>query len=115
MWIYKDTPSSGSKMEVRLAEKKKKKKVTRVGSFEINLGFSGWRGIWMSFDECKQTRDSLTGSSSITRMDFVLNHEDTIYIDLLGFVAKMSKQSRDKIVPTITKFGSKYDSSNFWQ
>ena len=115
MWIYKDSPSSGSKMEVRLAEKKKKKKVTRVGSFEINLGFSGWRGIWMSFDECKQTRDSLTGSSSITRMDFVLNHEDTIYIDLLGFVAKMSKQSRDKIVPTITKFGSKYDSSNFWQ
>ena len=115
MWIYKDTPSSGSKMEVRLAEKKKKKKVTRVGSFEINLGFSGWRGIWMSFDECKQTRDSLTGSSSITRMDFVLNHEDTIYIDLLGFVAKMSKQSRDKIVPTITRFGSKYDSSNFWQ
>ena len=115
MWIYKDTPSSGSKMEVRLAEKKKKKKVTRVGSFEINLGFSGWRGIWMSFDECKQTRDSLTGSSSITRMDFVVNHEDTIYIDLLGFVAKMSKQSRDKIVTTITTFGSKYDSSNFWQ
>ena len=27
----------------------------------------------------------------------------------------MSKQSRDKIVTTITKFGSKYDSSNFWQ
>ena len=26
MWIYKDTPSSGSKMEVRLAEKKKEEK-----------------------------------------------------------------------------------------
>ena len=25
MWIYKDTPSRGSKMEVRLAEKKEEK------------------------------------------------------------------------------------------
>ncbi|PFX32064.1 Chondroitin sulfate ABC exolyase [Stylophora pistillata] len=114
MWIYKDTASTGTKMEVRLTEKKKKNS-TRIGSFEINLGFSGWRGIWMSFAECKKTKNSLTGSLKITRMDFVLNHEDTIYIDLLGFVEKMSKQSRDKIVPTITKFGSKYDSSNFWQ
>ena len=69
----------------------------------------------MSFDECKEKEKSLKGSAKITGMDFVLKHEDTIYIDLLGFVAKMSKQSRDKIVPTITKFGSKYDSSNFWQ
>ena len=27
MWIYKDTPSSGSKMEVRLAEKKRRKRL----------------------------------------------------------------------------------------
>ena len=69
----------------------------------------------MSFDECKEKEKSLKGSAKITGMDFVLKHEDTTYIDLLGFVAKMSEQSRDKIVPTITKFGSKYDSSNFWQ
>ena len=27
MWIYKDTPSRGSKMEVRLAEKKRRKRL----------------------------------------------------------------------------------------
>ena len=44
----------------------------------------------MSFDECKEKEKSLKGSAKITGMDFVLKHEDTIYIDLLGFVAKMS-------------------------
>ena len=116
MWIYKKTATTGKKMEVRLRDTKtKKKKQKRVGSFKIDLGFTGWRGIWVSYHECRQRKNSLKGSATITRMDFILKHRDTIYIDLLDLVEKMSKQSRDKIVPPFTKFGPKYDSSHFWQ
>lgn len=112
LWIYKKDAVKGKKMEVRLTDNKAS---VRVGTFMIDMGFKGWRGIWVSYGECKESLNSLTSRTKITTVDFVLNHEDTIYIDLLDFVPNLSFQSRDKIVPPFTKFGSKYDYRNFWQ
>ena len=112
MWIYKESASTGRKMGVRIIDAGRG---VRVASFKVDLGFKGWRGIWVSYEECKRESGSLNSPAEVTRVDFVLKHHDTIYIDLLHFVGKMSKQSRDKIVPPFTTFGSKYDSSDFWQ
>ena len=112
MWIYKESATTGKKMGVRIIDTTTRK---RVGSFSIDLGFKGWRGIWVAYDECKNKRNSLDSSAAVTRVDFVLKHHDTIYIDLLEFVGQLSKQSRDKIVSPFTKFGSRYDTSDFWQ
>ena len=112
MWIYKETPSPGRSMQVRFRDTARS---NQVGSFDIDLGFKGWRGIWVSYEECKRYSHSLNSPAEIDRVDFALSHHDTIHIDMLDFVGRMSFQSRDKIVPPFTRFGSRYDSSNFWQ
>ena len=40
---------------------------------------------------------------SLTGINFVLLHADTIYIDILSFVDRMSFQSGDKIVPPLKR------------
>jgi len=112
IWIYKETAAKGKKMEVRLIDNTGS---VRVGTIMVDMGFKGWRGIWVSYGECKEHPNSLKSPAKITTVDFVINHEDTIYIDLLDFVPSLAFQSRDNIVPPFTKFGSKYDYRNFWQ
>ena len=112
MWIYKETASKGKKMEVRFTDGTKK---VEVGTFMVDLEFKGWRALWVRYSECKEHKDSLRYPAEITRVDFVLDHQDTIYIDLVEFVENMAWESRDKIVPPFTKFGPKYDSSYVWR
>ena len=112
MWIYKKDAVKGKKMEVRLSDKAEN---VRVGTFMVDMGFKGWRGIWVSYGECKESLNSLNHKAKITQVEFVLDHQDTVYIDLLEFVPTLAFQTRDKIVPPFTKFGSKYDYTNFWQ
>ncbi|KAL9961935.1 hypothetical protein ACROYT_G030979 [Oculina patagonica] len=112
VWIYKETPSPDKSMEVQF----KRTTTTTVGSFSANLNFQGWRGIWVKFSECQSTANSLKRRAVIDEVNFVLTDPDTIYIDALEFQYKLSKQSRDKVVPPISPFGlTIYDKSDFWQ
>ena len=100
IWLYKETRSIGKKMEINLIGGNRKA-TALVGSFEVSLEFTGWRGIWVAYKECIP---SLSSNPSLTGVSFVLHHPDTIYIDLLRFVDRMSFQSRDKIVPPLKKY-----------
>lgn len=93
MWIYKETVSKDKKMEVRFTDDKR---MVRVGKFMVDLAFKGWRAIWVAYSECKERRDSLNSPAEITSVDFVLDHQDTIYIDLVDFVENLAWESRDK-------------------
>ena len=86
-------------MEIRLRDSKKKK---TIGLIPVNLGFKGWRGIWVAYSECKTSSRSIYGSAQLNRVGFVLSQKDTIFIDMLDFVNHMAFQSRDKIVPPFT-------------
>ena len=99
IWFYKEARSIGKKMEINLIGGNKNATVL-LGSFEVSLEFTGWRGIWVAYKECIT---SLSGNPSLTGVSFVLHHTDTIYIDLLRFVDRISFQSRDKIVPPLKK------------
>ena len=112
MCIYKTAAVSGKKMEVSPTDNTNN---ATVGRFMVDIGFKGWRGIWVSYDECKESEESLSNKSIIETVDFVLNHQDTIYIDSLKFGPSLAFQSRDKIVPPFTKFGSKYNYWDSWQ
>ena len=112
MWIYKTAAVSGKKMEVSPTDNTNN---ATVGKFMVDIGFKGWRGIWVSYDECKESEEILRNKSIIETVDFVLNHQDTIYIDSLEFVPSLAFQSRDKIVPPFTKLGSKYNYWDSWQ
>ena len=112
MCIYKTAAVSGKKMEVSPTDNTNN---ATVGRFMVDIGFKGWRGIWVSYDECKESEESLSNKSIIEKVDFVLNHQDTIYIDSLEFGPSLAFQSRDKIVPPFTKFGSKYNYWDSWQ
>ena len=106
MWIYKETPAIGKTMAVRLRNKTN----AMFANFSVNLGFKGWRGIWVGYAEFTDMRDM-----EITKVDFVLKHQDTVYIDWLQFVKRMSRQTRDKIVPPL-KFSKMWkDAKEFWQ
>ena len=112
MWFYKETVSNGRKMEVRLTDDKR---MVVVGRFKVDLEFKGWRAVWVAYSECKEHTRSLIPPAEVTRVDFIIDHQDTIYIDLVDFVYNMAHQSRDKIIPPFTKFGLKYDLIKVWQ
>ena len=112
MWIFRETVAKGKKMEVRLIDNRRD---VQLGMFTVDMGFKGWRAIWVSSRECKKECDSLNQPAELTRVEFILTRSDIIYFDLLEFVREMSKQSRDKIVPPINKLRPLYDASDFWQ
>ena len=115
VWFYKATSISSP---AKTLEVEFKHSTTVVGTFRAHLNFQGWRGIWVTFDECKSpsSSSSLTSSTVIDEVNFVLSGADTIYIDLLEFTKSVSKQSRDKVVPPINPFGLElYDASHTWQ
>ena len=114
VWIYKESSSPGKTLDVQF----KRASTTTVVSFTANLDFTGWRGIWVEFEECKLTASSLDNSADnfVDEVNFVLSEEDLIYIDILEFQRSLARQSRDKVVPPISPFGlTLYDKSDFWQ
>ena len=129
VWLYKENASPGKNLEVEFKNTVQGSSTTVQGSsttvqgssttvarFQVNLDFHGWRGIWVTFSECKLTTTSFSSGAVINDVNFVLREADTIYIDLLEFPQSIGKQSRDKIVPPISPFGLElYDASNFWQ
>ena len=117
VWIYKVSPSPGQKLGVVFTDTSTRTttgRVTIVAKFKADLNFAGWRGIWVKFEECKVSRSSLSGSTVIDEIKFVLSGIDTIYIDILEFKENLARQSRDKIVPPIRGL-TLYDKSNTWQ
>ena len=109
VWIYKGS-TSGHTLQVEF-----KNSATTVGGFTAN-DFEGWRGIWVTFAECKTQSNSLQSPTVIDEVNFIGNGAQTVYIDKLEFNCNIRKQSRDKIVPPISPFGEDlYDNSDFWQ
>ena len=112
VWIYMVSPS---RHNLRVEFKQTSTKAI-VAQFRADLNFAGWRGIWVKFGECKITARSLTRGAVIDEVNFVLSGADIIYIDVLEFKGHLARQSRDKIVPPISPFGTKlYDTSNTFQ
>ena len=109
VWIYKGS-TSGHTLQVEF-----KNSATTVGGFTAN-DFEGWRGIWVTFAECKTQSNSLQSPTVIDEVNFIGNGAQTVYIDKLEFNCNIRRQSRDKIVPPIRPFGEDwYDNSDFWQ
>ena len=109
IWLYKERESDG-KMEIRLRDSNKKK---TIGLIPVDLGFKGWRGIWVAYSECKTSSRSIYGSARLDRVSFVISQKDTIFIDILDFVDNLAFQSRDKIVPPFTTKWKVATSSRF--
>lgn len=102
MWIvYRTGAMNGKNMEVRLWDNTKN---VRVRTFKVDMGFKGWRGVSVSYGECRENSNSL--KAQVTTTDFVLDHQDVFFVDLLEFVPTLAFQSRNKIVPPFSKFRS---------
>ena len=123
VWLYKENTSPGKTLTVefkntvqRTTTSLAQRTTTTLARFQVNLDFQGWRGIWVTFSECKLTSSSFSSGAEINDVNFVLSETNTIHIDLLEFLQSVSTQSRDKIVPPVSPFGLElYDASNFWQ
>lgn len=79
--------------------------------FDISLEFSGWRAIWVGFDECRRRQSMFP----LYRMELQAprDRRGEIYIDLLRMIRKIQRQSRDEIVPPIQSRSS--SAKHFWQ
>ncbi|KAL9953042.1 hypothetical protein ACROYT_G040393 [Oculina patagonica] len=85
---------------------------TTVSRFKINLNFKGWRGIWVGYQESNLVSGRDIDTLKITAPT-TTQTTHPLYIDLLRLVSKMSKQTRDDIVPTIGQ--GLYTPNHFWQ
>ena len=72
----------------------------------------GWRGIWVSYEESNVTYGRHIDTLIITAPTTTLKTHP-LFIDLLRLMSRVSKQTRDEIVPTIGQ--GIYTTSNFWQ
>ncbi|CAH3025870.1 unnamed protein product [Porites evermanni] len=83
-----------------------------VSQFNITLNFKGWRAVWVSYDE-----GLLNGRADMTTMRITApttsETAHPLYFDLIRLVEKLSRQSRDKVVPTLDP--DLYNPNNFWQ
>ena len=57
MCIYKTAAVSGKKMEVSPTDNTNN---ATVGRFMVDIAFKGWRGIWVSYDECKESEERVS-------------------------------------------------------
>lgn len=102
LWLYKKETSNGKMLTVNLRDETQK---TSFGAFDVNLGFKGWRAVWVAYSECKSSSITTLSSYRLSKVTFSVSHKDTIYFDLIDFVEHMSFQTRDKIVPPINQQG----------
>ena len=94
--------------------------VSHTSSFYISLKFSGWRAVWVAFGEFKDCPTAATSTGNcyqrqvtkikITAPDTVA--ANPLYIDLLRWTDRVSKQSRDQIVPPIKGASACYHCAN---
>ena len=139
LWIYNvaEMPTKCLKVSVETKLKRTKRELpsntplknclTSSGSsgshtsfFYISLEFSGWRAVWVAFDEFKDCPSATTSTGNcyqrqvteikITAPDTVA--ANPIYIDLLRWTDRVSKQSRDQIVPPIKRASTCYLCAN---
>lgn len=115
---------------------------TKTSGTEVNLDFKGWRAVWIGyaeFFEGKGTpsrtpkadclidpKEEGVGLDEINQVEFRITSakQDKLYIDLVRFAVKMSKQTRDMVVKQVSstqrtrstdKHSSFYDEKDFWQ
>ena len=68
--------------------------------FSISLKFTGWRAVWVSFQECRLKKRM--SPLYVMRIQAPVWHAGVMYFDLLRIARnKMGMQSRDIIVPPI--------------
>ena len=80
-------------------------------NFDISLKFTGWRAVWVSFQECKLKKR--LSPLYVMQIQAPTLHASVIYFDLLRIVRdRMGSQSRDSIVPPINGVQR---SRGFWQ
>ena len=95
--------------------------VSHTSSFYISLKFSGWRAVWVAFDEFKDCPTAATSTGNCYQRqvtDIKITAPDTVtanplYIDLLRWNDRVGKQSRDQIVPPIKRASACYLCANF--
>ncbi|XP_022801742.1 uncharacterized protein LOC111339361 [Stylophora pistillata] len=102
LWLYKKDTSNGRILTVHLRDGTRR---TSFGGFDVNLGFKGWRAVWVAYSECKSSSIPTLSPFKLSKVTFSVSHKDTIYFDLIDFVDHMSFQTRDKIVPPINQPG----------
>ena len=112
MWIYNSEPLAGKCLSVCIKEKKQSEIIDSC--FPMSLNFKGWRAVWVIYDEFRGCRSTSSPSTynpsrnyngwSVEQFRFTApsgSNTGTLYIDLLRFLAKVSRQTRDAVVPPL--------------
>ena len=118
MWIYNSNPLAEKCLLVCIQERRRRSNGSFRRSdscFPMSLNFKGWRAVWVTYQNfrgCRPTSSPSTYSSrrkynrwNIDKFSLTsptgANAAGTLYIDLLRFVVKMKKPTRDSVVPPL--------------
>ena len=84
---------------------------THTSSFHISLAFTGWRAVWVRYNEfinCPTRAPRISRRCYSEQITMVQIHAppnkgtNSVFIDLLRWVDRIRHQSRDAVVPVIT-------------
>ena len=100
MWLYQRKIIPGKMTLSFYTLVKSARPVRPECDFSISLKFTGWRAVWVGFQECKLRKRM--SSLHVMRIQAPVWYPGVIYFDLLRIVRDdMQKQTRDIIVPPI--------------
>ena len=112
MWIYNSEPLAGKCLSVCIKEKKQSQR--KDSCFPMSLNFKGWRAVWVIYDEFRGCRSTSSPSTynpsrnyngwSVEQFSFTApsgSNTGKLYFDLLRFLAQVSRQTRDAVVPPL--------------
>ena len=116
LWIYNEFFRLAECLTIKVTKTSiprcaKKSALTHTSSFHISLAFTGWRAVWVAYEElqdCPSVAPRIGKkcyANQITMLKILgpsIQGNSTVYIDLLRWVDKLRFQSRDIVVPLIT-------------
>ncbi|EDO33283.1 predicted protein [Nematostella vectensis] len=110
----------GAKMEIVFKGKTKDDKPKEYGPVTANLGFIGWRAVWIAYQEFKIKPGTDNALVVISEVEFAFPEASDkaggLYLDLVRFAPSIKMETRDTVVPKVVDDVTRaFDERKTWQ
>ena len=94
LWVYRESPNRDGRLEFRIGADANDARDRPAYRFEMSQNFTGWRALWVHFEEDARTVD-YTGTSPLRTLRIEPSPDmadDHVYLDMLQLVTYMSRK-----------------------
>ena len=94
LWVYRESPNPDGRLEFRIGADANDARYRPAYRFEMSQNFTGWRALWVHFEEDARSAD-YTGTAPLRTLRIEPSPamaDDHVYLDMLQLVTYMSRK-----------------------